>query len=512
MPKAYSYLRFSSPEQAKGDSRRRQTQAAADYARRHGLELDTELTFQDLGVSAFRGANAETGRLGEFLEAVRFGVVEQGSFLLVESLDRVSRQHARKALRTVEEIVEAGVTLVTLNDERRYTKEALDSDPMALLIALLTLIRAHEESEMKSRRLAASWEAKRASAEQRPMTSRGPAWLQYDRAAACFEVIPERAEVVRRIFAETLAGVGKESICRRLNADEVPVFGDGGRKGRHWHSSYVAKLLRNPAVIGTLIPHRLIHEGGSKRRKALEPVPNYYPAVVELETFEGIQRMREGTPSPLRGRHAAAPVQNILGGIARCPKCGSAMTRTTKGKSWHYLVCTKAKAGAGCAYELIRYHEVERAFVMNADRIVNGCPTPKDGEIDDRIREVDAIIDALDDDLEVLADAVSGRGADVETLVERMRAKEAQRGQLRAELRALETRRAELASPVLSARLEELRGVLEAEPLDRNRANALLRLLLRGVVPNREAMGVWLDWKHGGQSHIVSLDWAFAEE
>lgn len=222
--------------------------------------------------------------------------------------------------------------------------------------------------------------------------------------------------------------------------------------------------------------------------------------------------MREGTPSPLRGRHATAPVQNILGGIARCPKCGSTMTRTTKGKSWHYLVCTKAKAGAGCAYELIRYHEVERAFVMNADRIVSGCPTPKDGELDDRIREVEAIIDALDDELRALADAVSGRGAVVETLVERMRAKEAQQKQLRAELRAMETRRAELASPVLNARLDELRAVLEGEPLDRNRANALLRVLLRGAVPDREAIGIWLEWKHGGQSHIVALDWAFVEE
>jgi len=69
--KAYSYLRFSTPEQQRGDSFRRQTQLAQDYAARHGLELDQELSFQDLGVSAFRGRNQETGRLGDFLDAVR---------------------------------------------------------------------------------------------------------------------------------------------------------------------------------------------------------------------------------------------------------------------------------------------------------------------------------------------------------------------------------------------------------------------------------------------------------
>jgi DNA invertase Pin-like site-specific DNA recombinase len=34
-PKAYSYIRFSTPEQAAGDSLRRQTAKAREYAARH---------------------------------------------------------------------------------------------------------------------------------------------------------------------------------------------------------------------------------------------------------------------------------------------------------------------------------------------------------------------------------------------------------------------------------------------------------------------------------------------
>lgn len=59
--KAYSYVRFSTPEQMRGDSLRRQTEAAGRYAALHGLELDDKLTFRDLGVSAFRGTNEEDG-------------------------------------------------------------------------------------------------------------------------------------------------------------------------------------------------------------------------------------------------------------------------------------------------------------------------------------------------------------------------------------------------------------------------------------------------------------------
>jgi hypothetical protein len=63
-PKAYSYTRFSSPEQAQGDSLRRQTEAARAYAAKHKLDLDEELTFHDPGMSAYRGKTPKQVRLG----------------------------------------------------------------------------------------------------------------------------------------------------------------------------------------------------------------------------------------------------------------------------------------------------------------------------------------------------------------------------------------------------------------------------------------------------------------
>ena len=56
MKKAYSYIRYSSPQQAKGDSFRRQLSATQAYCEKHGYELDTELSvYQELGVSGFSG-------------------------------------------------------------------------------------------------------------------------------------------------------------------------------------------------------------------------------------------------------------------------------------------------------------------------------------------------------------------------------------------------------------------------------------------------------------------------
>ena len=43
-------------------------------------------------MASYSGANAKSGAFGEFLAAVESGYIEAGSVLLVESLDRVSRQ------------------------------------------------------------------------------------------------------------------------------------------------------------------------------------------------------------------------------------------------------------------------------------------------------------------------------------------------------------------------------------------------------------------------------------
>ena len=83
MPIAYSYLRFSSARQEQGDSLRRQEQLAETYAQKHNLQLNTTLTYRDLGVSAFKGAHLEKGALGSFVRAIDEGIVASGSYLLV---------------------------------------------------------------------------------------------------------------------------------------------------------------------------------------------------------------------------------------------------------------------------------------------------------------------------------------------------------------------------------------------------------------------------------------------
>jgi DNA invertase Pin-like site-specific DNA recombinase len=498
MPKAYSYLRFSTPEQALGDSHRRQVALAEEYAERHGLALDRSLTYGDLGVSAYRGANAETGRLGDFLEAVRKNRVSTGSYLLVESLDRISRQAARKALRTLEDIVELGITVVTLSDGRSYDAEALDNDPMSLMIALLIFIRANEESETKSRRLKAAWSQKRANASEKPLTARVPPWLRLNTARQ-FETIEERANVVRRIFALADGGMGEHLIAKQLNIEDIEPFGNASRKAAFWHRSYIAKLLRNESVIGRLTPHTQNYVEGKKIRTAQPSIDNYYPPILSRELFDRVRSLKT-TASPLRGRHSTGLIQNILGGIAKCPECGSSMTRVSKGPSRRsgkpYLLCTKAKSGKGCTTKSIRLDLVEKALASAADEFVFYGAVRTSRDLRDRGIRLRRRLAEVEGIIQNLVEAISKSQTPSEALLSELALAESELVAIRQERTQLADRLAIQRGPDVRQQYSTLRQALKAPELDRAFVNTSLRRLLDEVTVDAGSGSLLLKWKN----------------
>ena len=95
---------------------------------------------------------------------------------------------------------------------------------------------------------------KRSQLSERPWSARCPGWLRLDKAAGKFIIVEERAEIVRRIYREALAGVGHATITRRLNEEQVPLFGLGNQKGKIWQKPLIRHFLTTPTVIGTHVP------------------------------------------------------------------------------------------------------------------------------------------------------------------------------------------------------------------------------------------------------------------
>lgn len=152
-PKLYSYVRFSSVKQRDGNSLERQQDTVLKTAARYNLELDTT-AFHDLGMSAFKGKNAHEGKLSEFIKQIG-AKVPVGSWLVVENLDRISRDDAWSALDIFKNILSRGIAVVTGMDEKVYKFADVKNNPTDLIISLLMFTRAHDESLTKKNRVEA---------------------------------------------------------------------------------------------------------------------------------------------------------------------------------------------------------------------------------------------------------------------------------------------------------------------------------------------------------------------
>lgn len=219
-PKAYSYIRFSTPEQQTGDSFRRQYELSLAYAELHGLILDERLTYRDLGVSAFDKSNVRDGQLGAFLKAIESGAVPIGSYLLVESLDRISRAKITDALEIFMAIINRGVILVTLADGMEYSKDKINKQFTDIIISIAIMSRAHEESLMKSKRIKEAWRSKRANLDTKKLTSLAPGWLEISEDRSRYIPVPHKVQLVQDIFDWTRNGMGSASVAKRLSKAE----------------------------------------------------------------------------------------------------------------------------------------------------------------------------------------------------------------------------------------------------------------------------------------------------
>ena len=502
LPKAFSYLRFSTPAQMLGDSFRRQTSLAQRYAIDHGLELDEGLTFHDLGVSAYRGANVETGRLADFKEAVTMGLVPRGSYLLVEALDRLSRLTPWKAVRVLQDIIELDIKVVTLNDGKMYTPESLEKEPVDLLIAIILFMRANEESLTKGRRLKAAWEGKRLKAENTPLTASCPGWLTLDRANQKFIVDESRAILIKSIFTKLRAGVGLELIAKELNQSGVKPFG----RGVMWHRSYIQKLRDNPAVIGTFTPHKDEYTLKGKKRIPLEPLLNYYPRVVDDEVFHEVQTMAQSKSPRTKIAHG---IQSILAGLAACTKCGGSMTRITKGSTTKsgrpYLVCAAAKVGKGCEYRGVRVDDVEKAVMSGLENVLASPPLPDDAKEDER-QNLEAGLSALKDMRGEILEAIAIKA--LPSLVTRLEEVEDSIRHTEESLKQIEVDADFSNYRVILKRVNDLIIAVNEKDVSKERLNAHIRQLFKKVVVDYETGHLEFEWKQGG---VTSLMYAWVD-
>lgn len=343
MPKlAFSYERVSRPQQAAtGRGLERQGASALTWCRANGYTLDTELVLTDPGRSAYKGLHIQKGALGQFLRMAQSGLLGDSPVLVVEAIDRLSRQEPLDALETIlQGLVGSGVRIVTLEDGNEYSRETLRTDPTRLIVLVVKVQSAHEYSARLSMRMKASAQQQRklaAEGKNRAKTRR-PFWIDFDAKTDAF-VVNEKAATILRLYELIEDGMGMALAARTLNAEGLKPA-----QAAFWTRSNVQTLLRSESPVGTAIFQR--------DSKAPLRVANYFPAIVEPERRERLVRLMQSRNSDTSMRGRRAQTRWIGQGLTYCVcGCLAAMTTATKttgikGKTTHYYVRCKASTYA----------------------------------------------------------------------------------------------------------------------------------------------------------------------
>jgi site-specific DNA recombinase len=263
--------------------------------------------FSDEGFSAYSG-NRGPGLEDAKAKAIELAAEHGGCLLVALHSDRVARGAgdepgaADHLVEVVAHLRRHGVRLRTVEDD------FFADDRIGLLMAAVQGQRNSEDSRRKC-------EATRAGHARRRKSGRyhgGPPPYGYTRrrnAEDERELIPDpsRAPIVKRIFAEYLAGATQLQICRNLVADRVPT----GRGGK-WHQGTVRTILANPVYAG------MIRDGS-------ELIEATHEAIVERADWEQVVALRKAKARTHKRGCPSAGVHLFRKGFLKCGVCGGSM-------------------------------------------------------------------------------------------------------------------------------------------------------------------------------------------
>ena len=349
---AISYVRYSTGSQRLGFSEDRQVEAAVQWVKANGYELLGDIVY-DRGKSGYYNTNLTEGSLGSLLDRIRNNDIPDGTVLILESMDRLSRAESTTVIQLILDIVNAGMGIVLLDciytgviDKTRLNSSFESGSIWGILN--FGIQRARGESHRKSTLILASRKRERERAKEGNGLISGvvPSWLHVDRTTNKLIVKEYEAGIIKLIFkmyTEEEKGIYTIHKYLQDNIGKYPPF---GRNKTKWHKSYITKILNNPAVYGECIPY----EGRGKDRKPLEPIQNYFPIIIDKSVFlkaryiahqkKTSQSIISGKDREWRGRRGS--VSSLITGLVYCGSCGDSLELKNKGYGQN-LYCNNCK-------------------------------------------------------------------------------------------------------------------------------------------------------------------------
>ena len=288
-------------------------------------------TWQMAGIYADEGITGTVAKkrpgFMKMIEDCRKGKIDM---IVTKSVSRFSRNNL-DCLMYVRELKQLGIPII-------FEKEGINTIQVSSEL-LLTLFGALSQAESES----ISMNVKlgiRQSLKNGNVRFSYKTFLGYRKGAdGQPEIVPEQADIVRRIYNDFLAGATYLEIAKRLTEENVPTMGGGNR----WFSERIKSILKIEKYKGdALLQKTYITDPISKRvKKNNGELPMYYvenshPAIIERRIFDKVQEeiarragkkkvKQTGTKTEL-GRYSG---KYALTELLYCGECGTPYRRCT---------------------------------------------------------------------------------------------------------------------------------------------------------------------------------------
>ena len=297
-----AYARVSSGKDAMLHSLSAQVSYYNGYIGKRG-DWEFAGVYADEAITGTKETRPEFQRL---LTDCRVGKIDM---VITKSITRFARNTV-VLLETVRELTALDVD-VFFEKENIYTLSA-DGELM------LTLLASFAQEESLSASENQKWRIRKMFEQGRPSNGR---MLGYRLVDGQLQIVPEEAEIVRRIFADYLSGMGLTAISKKLRHQGVII----SRSGLH-------RLIRNEKYTGNLLLQKTYISDHITKKARINrgELPMYYvenahEAIISPEIFSTVQNefLRRSRKVQTTGVKPSYPYT----GIIKCGICGAAYKR-----------------------------------------------------------------------------------------------------------------------------------------------------------------------------------------
>lgn len=154
---------------------------------------------------------------------------------------------------------------------------------------MLTILASYAQEESRSASENQKWRIKKNFSEGKPWSG---TILGYRYFQGRYIIVPEEAELVRRIYNLYLKGLGTNAIAQTFNEEGLRT-----KNGHEWYKSTIDKILKNYNYTGNLLLQKTYRENHISKITSINngELPKYHAtetheAIIPLETFATVQK------------------------------------------------------------------------------------------------------------------------------------------------------------------------------------------------------------------------------